>query len=318
MRPIFDFRFLNSLLLATIFLCGCDKTKTPDLQPNEVKLEATLSPSEIFVGDSAELLVTLYAPANSSVEETPFPKEIELQNRHFESEEISKTHQLVTQRFDLTSFELGEFALTNGFVTIASDGSAQTNFIENVTLKINSSLENPDDQTLSELKPPIKEKPKYAKLLAVAGIVVLIALIAGLLTMWFMKRKKQIENAPEIIIPAHILALSALTELKNSGVIEAEDSYKFYFELSQIWRDYLGNRFDLHAPESTTEEIAALLAKSNDLSADQKSMLQQFLQQADMIKFAKETQTSDEMNRSFSLCEEFVDATKADETEVEK
>ena len=188
--------------------------------------------------------------------------------------------------------------------------TALTNRMEGVTLKVISSLNAEDDQTLAALKPPIKEKRKYGRVLAVMGIVALVALIIGMLIMWLITRRTQLAEAPKPVIPAHVLALDALKRLKEKGWIEAENAYDFYFELSQIWRCYLENRFALHAPESTTEEIAAKLEQSDALNGTHKSMLKAFLQQADRIKFAKETQTSAGMQQAYELCTDFVESTR--------
>lgn len=298
------------LLAGVITLCGCQKREIPDLKAGQVKIEAAISPAEIMVGDSAELQLTVYAPSGSRIEDLAFPKELELQNRAFDSEPVCNTHTRSERRFQLTSFDLGEYPLTNDLIVVQADGTALTNRMEGVTLKVISSLNTGDDQTLASLKPPIKEKRKYGRVLAVMGVVALVALIIGMLTMWLITRNKQIAEAPKPKVPAHEIALDALKMLKQKGWIEAENAYEFYFELSQIWRYYLENRFALHAPESTTEELAEKLEKSDVLVHEHQSMLKAFLQQADRIKFAKETQTSAGMQQAYELCTDFVESTR--------
>lgn len=310
MKPIY------LLLFNACILCGCQKTAIPILAPSEIKIDAVLSPSEIMIGDSAELLVTVYAPADSRIEDLTFPKEIELQNRTFDSESISDTHTRSVRRFQLTSFAIGDFALTNGLVIVQADGTSSTNQLEDVTLQVVSALDTAEDQTLAALKPPIKETKKYGRVFAVMGLVALVALLVGMLIMWLINRRKVIAATPTPKIPAHVIALDALRMLKEKGWIEAENAYDFYFELSSIWRYYLENRFALQAPESTTEEIAETLEKSNSLADGHKSMLKQFLRQADMIKFAKETQTAGGMQQAYELCADFVSSTQQ-QAEVE-
>ena len=309
-RSSWSVQSTNLLLASVLLLCGCQKDKQPALQAGEIKVEAAISPSEIIIGDSAELLVTVYAPLNSRVEDLVLPAEVELQNRAVQGDDISASHERIDLRFQLTSFVVGDYPLTNGLVIVQADGTAQTNALENVTVKVISSLESEEDQTLEALKPPIKEKPKYARVFSVMGIVALIALLVGLLVMWLLTRRKQIAAAPAPIIPAHEIALEALQMLKGKGWIESENAYEFYFELSLIWRYYLENRFALHAPESTTEEIAQLFASSQQLTPEHKAMLKEFLEQADRIKFARETETADGMQQAYELCGDFVESTK--------
>jgi hypothetical protein len=303
--------FKYILILTAVLLFGCQKEKTPELQAGEVKVEAALSPSEIMVGDAAELAVTVYAPMGSRVDDLALPEELALKNRAVHSADISETHERIDLQFQLTSFELGDYAFTNGLVLALADGSLLTNALEEVTLKVVSSLEDEEDQTLAALKPPVKEKQKYGRVFAVMGMVALIALLIGMLVMWLLTRRKQIAAAPKPIIPAHEIARQALRALKEKGWIESESAYEFYFELSLIWRYYLENRFALNAPESTTEEIAQLLASSRQLTADHKSMLKAFLEQADRIKFARENENAAGMQQAFNLCADFVESTQA-------
>lgn len=310
-------KYAYSFLCLALLLCGCRREETPALAAGEVKIEASLAPAEIKVGDTAELLLTVYAPTDSRIEDLALPQELELQNRALDSERVSDTHSRFEHRTQLTSFELGEYPLTNGLIVVQADGTGQTNQIENLTLKVVSALDAEADQTtLADIKPPLKESRKYGRVLAVIGIVALAALLLGMLIMWLITRRKQIAAAPKPKTPAHIIALSALKQLKEKGWIETENAYAFYFELSQIWRGYLEDRFALQAPESTTEEIAELLTNSRELNDSHKSLLQKFLQQADRIKFAKETQTATGMQQAYDLCTDFVTSTE-EKPEVE-
>ena len=43
----------------------------------------------------------------------------------------------------------------------------------------------------------------------------------------------------------------------------------------------------LHAPEQTTEEFIRTSSQSNALSAEHRALTQQFLEQSDLVKFAR-------------------------------
>ena len=51
-------------------------------------------------------------------------------------------------------------------------------------------------------------------------------------------------------------------------------------------RRYLEDRFELRAPELTTEEFLDVAGSANRLSHDHQSLLRDFLRQADLVKFA--------------------------------
>ena len=54
-------------------------------------------------------------------------------------------------------------------------------------------------------------------------------------------------------------------------------------ELSDVVRTYLENRFDMRAPELTTEEFLESVSDSPDLTRDHQTLLRQFLRQADLV-----------------------------------
>ncbi len=60
----------------------------------------------------------------------------------------------------------------------------------------------------------------------------------------------------------------------------------FFVAISAIVRRYLEDRFDLRAPELTTEEFLALAGSASSLSHDHQHLLRDFLRQADLVKFA--------------------------------
>ena len=65
--------------------------------------------------------------------------------------------------------------------------------------------------------------------------------------------------------------------------------------MSDTIRWYLEERFEFHAPERTTEEFLYELRNTNLLTAAQKESLGDFLQQCDLVKFAKYEPTQEEL-----------------------
>jgi hypothetical protein len=84
----------------------------------------------------------------------------------------------------------------------------------------------------------------------------------------------------------------------------------FYVELSGIVRRYLEDRFELRAPELTTEEFLAAVGQSPDLSRDHQTLLRGFLRQADLVKFAGVQPTRDDIERSIASAQQFLEETR--------
>ena len=82
------------------------------------------------------------------------------------------------------------------------------------------------------------------------------------------------------------VASARLQELIDKPRPAAQMMKPFFIELSAIVRQYLENRFALHAPELTTEEFLEVASGSPDLTRQHRAFLQEFLQSADQVKFA--------------------------------
>ncbi len=89
----------------------------------------------------------------------------------------------------------------------------------------------------------------------------------------------------------------------------------FFTELTLILRTYLENRFDLNAPESTTEELTRTMAHDERLHLKEQQTLRHFLTQADLVKFARADAEKDVMRTAFSTVEDFVKQTKITESD---
>ncbi|MBI3881965.1 MAG: hypothetical protein HY301_18125 [Verrucomicrobia bacterium] len=115
---------------------------------------------------------------------------------------------------------------------------------------------------------------------------VLLALLAAGAAAAFLlrRRKEQIANPqPLPVIPP---AVRARNRLKAAfALIEHPDP--FCTEVSAALREYLEERFALHAPERTTEEFLNELRASDTLDPEQKNGLGNFLESCDLAKFAK-------------------------------
>jgi hypothetical protein len=76
---------------------------------------------------------------------------------------------------------------------------------------------------------------------------------------------------------------------------------------SEVIRDYIEKRFDVVATQRTTEEfLQALLQSSNEALARHRSLLAEFLQQCDYVKFAGASLAVTDMESLFRSARGFV------------
>ncbi len=165
----------------------------------------------------------------------------------------------------------------------------------------------------AELKPPLRElgpravatKPVWPWLLGLA-----LLLIAASPFIWRAWQNWQIRSRRRSAYDIAHGRLMALMAQPNEH--DAQSVSAFFVELSDIVRHYLEDRFQLHAPELTTEEFLDVAAASPDLSEDHKRFLRDFLSIADQVKFARHVPDPKAIDQALQAAENFVEQTKQD------
>ncbi len=142
----------------------------------------------------------------------------------------------------------------------------------------------------------------------ILGILIFLLFII-LVRAILIKNKRDLDEMLPFKLPSEI-AYEALKKLKEKGLIKLGKVKEFYIELSDIARHYLEDRFEVRAPEMTTEEFLTDIKDSDVLSREQKNLLRDFLLHCDMVKFARYKPPQKEMDSSFESAKKLIDQTK--------
>jgi hypothetical protein len=122
-------------------------------------------------------------------------------------------------------------------------------------------------------------------------VIVFVALSLLGLVVWLLAKRRKLPLPPKL--PRDI----ALEELERiSREIEKMSPYQFSIRVSDILRKYVTQQYGLPATRQTSIEFLTALAtpKAFGVSAEEKSLLEDFLNRCDLIKFARyEATTSD-------------------------
>jgi hypothetical protein len=119
------------------------------------------------------------------------------------------------------------------------------------------------------------------------GVFVLLTAIG--LIVWFVA-KSFLRPTPPQLPREHALAL--LEQIRAQ--ITAMNPYRFSIRVSDILRRYVTEQFGLPVTRQTSVEFLNGLRGSSPFSEDEKSLLEDFLNRCDLIKFARyEATTSD-------------------------
>ena len=143
-------------------------------------------------------------------------------------------------------------------------------------------------------------------------LALFIGLCLWLVRCWLRQRLKKKTSVLSPVLPWD--AAHARLEKLHALNLPAQGRIKeYYIELSDIVRRYIEDRFSIHAPEMTTEEFLYSLQSSNSLSSAQKVFLKEFLNECDMVKFAKYLSNDKMMEQSYQVTKRLIDETKGDQ-----
>jgi len=106
---------------------------------------------------------------------------------------------------------------------------------------------------------------------------------------WLGDRKKSAQPAPSPVpdIKPHVTAFAELDRLLAKSFLEDGLFQEHYFELSEIFRRYLGTLLSIPALDWTTEEIGAYVSGHSAMKVEVQQTILALLPATDQVKFAK-------------------------------
>jgi len=166
-------------------------------------------------------------------------------------------------------------------------------------------------QDIRDIKGPLSFPPNLIPLYIVGALILCAG--AYLLIRRLRKRHIRVDAPAAAVKPAHQIAYERLEALRTQNLPAQGRIKEYYFELADIVRRYIEDRFRIRAPEMTTEEFLSTLKDSDALKSSHKELVGEFLVLCDVVKFAKYGPTQKEVEESFKAAVRLVDETKADQ-----
>ena len=215
----------------------------------------------------------------------------------------------MTQDLTLTSFKDSLFAIQPLYVTSGED----TFWTEPMALNVIQPFEVDSSLAITDIK-DIEKAPIWwwgiFRWVLLALGCVLLAVGGYYLWRWYRKHRKPEEETidPELLRPADEVALEKLDEIKAQKIWKDGKVKEYQTELTDVVREYIGRRFDVHSTEKTSDET--LQEMKSKVDKDLYTRLKSMLQLADLVKFAKWHTTPDENETALITAYDFVNETK--------
>lgn len=149
----------------------------------------------------------------------------------------------------------------------------------------------------------------------------LALLLYGLIILMYirLKSKKPIVFKVRIVkrVPPHQKALSSIEEIKtHTTTVTAEDSKRYYTQLTDTLRHYMMERFGFNAMEMTSSEIIGRLRQEKDQQKIEE--LTMLFETADLVKFAKHSTGVSENDHNLISAIDFINTTKQENVPTEE
>jgi hypothetical protein len=259
------------------------------------KVSVTTDTTNIRIGEQFLFKIVIKDTAN-----VIFPEKLE----NLTSLEVVKDVKIDTfknsliKKYMMTGFDSGAFYIPTQQIFIKNRAYLSDSVLINVaTVAVDTTK-----QKMFPIKAIQSEPLVYDDFKPYIIWVVLAILLIGLFIYYLKNRKKPEIKEVEIIntLPPFEEALEKLQELDNKLLWQNNEIKKYYSELTEIVRVFIEKELEIPALEITTHELVSLLSDYNNPknikpAKETIRKLNALLQEADLVKFAKSTPLSHEI-----------------------
>ena len=330
MKNFKQIKYLLLFFLLPVLFFSCQKNENAEEEPEDlsvtkeyesgpVKLYLKIDKKKISIAESINLELEAIAEKEYEVKLPDFGDNLDqFKIKDFfnpGAKLIDDKHMKILFTYELEPYLSGEYKIPpmkiKFWETEKGNQSAYELETEEINITVTSILpENYEKLELKDISGPVLPPPPNILLpLLITACVLLVG--GGIGFYFFWRYRNRIKQETVIKIPAHEIAFQELEKLIADNLIDSGKLKLFYFRINIILRHYIEDRFSLNAPEQTTEEFLEELKIRKDVfTTGQKDLLKDFLNHSDLVKFADLNPTSDDIQKTFDKCKEFILATK--------
>jgi hypothetical protein len=318
---------LSVALMAVLFLlaAGCGEKIKEAQQPaaekiparsvverGPVKVTAEVQPAKARLSDEPVLSLTIEYEQGVKVEKPPFGASMGgflIRDFHEPLPKIHNGREIIQQIYTLEPMQTGKLLIDPIGVTFTDlrpkgDEKTHTLQTEALSMEISSMVDNAAP-SLGNLRPAADPVALPSSVSVYVWLIIIFCLLSIIAGWWLWLRKKKAKAEAIVIVSPEELARAELEKLAQSRLSET-DLVQFYVELTAIVRRYIERTTGIRAPEQTTEEFLREISRANTFKRNMNERLRNFLESADLVKFAAYRPRPEDVDESLSRAKIFI------------
>ena len=318
---------LGPTALAVLLLAGCgSRSKGPfdeagsaaptparsEVELGPVRVSVEVDPPKARLSDEPTLTLKIDYEQGVTVQDPPFGESLGnfvIRDYSTPLPQIRGDREIRQKIYTLEPTRTGKLAVWPISVTFTDtrpngDGKEHTVETEGLEIEIESMADS-EAPSLDELRPaagPVELPSSGSARLGWVAAGVLLAAIAGVA--WWRRARRR-RAAEQVVLSPQELAYLELSRLLEEKLAE-RDVKLFYVGLTGVVRRYIERTTGVRAPEQTTGEFLHQIARQQTFAADDGRRLKDFLEAADLVKFAAHRPRKEDIEESFERAKAFL------------
>jgi len=304
-----DTMLKKSFLLISLFLILFSSYLYAD---SPISVKASINKAFITIGDRVEFRVEIkYSPEIDIIGPISDNK-----LRFFE---IKKTKDIPPRKegseviegkiFEITSYSLGEYVIDPIKIRFKdSDGKEKEIKTNKLYITVTSIDKNNTTQKDIRGIKNVADIPSQIIKITIYSVVILLIIIVIVLMYLYRTRKDLFHRFKTPRLSPHDEAFQSLNKLQDLGLLARGETKEYYFCMSEIIKKYFFRRFDFNALEQTAPEILKEMNRQ-PIGEGELELIQEFLGASELVKFAKYSPETAEIQRDYQNARKIIERT---------
>ncbi|MBC8185531.1 hypothetical protein H8E88_30970 [candidate division KSB1 bacterium] len=304
------FNKIFSLLILFVFVNGLNASN------GKILLEAKVDRTNIKIGDLINYSIIVTRDKDIKIEMPDLGANLGAFEIHdYEDLEPEKKNGEVVQlrHYIISTYDIGDYEIQPVTVHYSLPNDTLWKELTTESIKITvESLKPSEEGDIRDIKAPLEILKDWWLTIRfiIAGVIIVLI---GILIYILYKRRKEgkslIPRREKPKLPPHIIALDELKKLMDDNLLEKREIKQYYIRLSEIIRNYIEDRFFIVALEMTTFQLIGIM-KENQVEDEIVQLVEKFLMNCDMVKFAKYIPRKKENKSTTELAYKIIEDTK--------